>query len=996
MALVLGLFVVLTSQVYAANFSLSPASDQFKQGCAATTSILIDSEGGDVYGIDVLINYNPQEIKIIDQNLDKVGVQIVEGNIFDAYFYNTVDEENGVIKLTAVNIMAPYKTGSSSDLLAMIVFESINGVNNSGFTFDYTAGSTVDSNISDIDSNDLLTSVGNANYSFIGSGFCGSDTVSPYVNSEDPVPNSTNNALDSNISFDVLDDLSGVDISTLVVKVNGENFSVTDSELTYTGGADDYRIIVNPEKDFIEKSPVFVEIDASDLDGNIMSTYRYTFNQPVLDKVPPYVTNPDPRAGANGVALDSNISFHIKDEISGVDLDSLIVEIEGISYKFGDSALTYSGDPNDYFVTVDPNEDFIKDDPVNVVINAKDFDGNLMSPYSYSFNHPFVDNVAPYVKSLDPESGARAVDLDTNISFSILDNLAGVDIDTVIVTINDELFKIGDSEFLYTGEDLDYRVTIDLNEDLPANELITVEIDGSDLRGNVMDTFVYRFNRPAVCGDFLVEEDFGEECEPPNSSSCSEDCLQVACEIIEDEVAICGNGIIDEGEECEPPGLGSCNEDCSALKYEEEQQEHEFAEAVETSKLAGLLMVSEDENAGLEELSKDLDSDGLPDIVEKELGLSSDNVDSDGDGIGDLEEILDYGTDPLVADDLVIDTRIVNWKDGDITGSARLFVKGVGYSGKNVRVYAISEGGSTYFLGEDIANEGNIFSVLSEIALDEGKYDLVAESYEDNGELIDVSEKINITIDYQFNIKAPYVKSINEVPYTGVVVIVKDRTPTIIGHTEPGSNVFVQFQSKTFSAQVVSDASSGLFMVKAPYEMELGAHEATLYAVSPSGIVSEPLRVDFEVFYETTTIAPPATSYWWLVLLILLIITILACYYYNMRIVILNWKNGDIIKDELFKIIGRGLADKKVQVIAVQVKEDSKESLEEEEQILLGEELLNKKRIFSLISKQKLNEGLYQLFLKIFTEEGEFLKESSRLRVVIDYSDDADDEEIEF
>ena len=55
---------------------------------------------------------------------------------------------------------------------------------------------------------------------------------------------------------------------------------------------------------------------------------------------------------------------------------------------------------------------------------------------------------------------------------------------------------------------------------------------------------------------------------------------------------------------------------------------------------------------------KDSDSDGILDYVERELGTDPNNPDTDGDGVGNLRELLEEGRDPLgldEADDPVAD-----------------------------------------------------------------------------------------------------------------------------------------------------------------------------------------------------------------------------------------------------------------------------------------------------------------------------------------------------
>ncbi|MHC4444241.1 MAG: Vps62-related protein [Planctomycetota bacterium] len=66
---------------------------------------------------------------------------------------------------------------------------------------------------------------------------------------------------------------------------------------------------------------------------------------------------------------------------------------------------------------------------------------------------------------------------------------------------------------------------------------------------------------PAECGNRIVEE--GEECEPPNGTTCDESCQRI-------KPAVCGNGIVEEGEQCEPPDTTTCNESCQGIEPEPE------------------------------------------------------------------------------------------------------------------------------------------------------------------------------------------------------------------------------------------------------------------------------------------------------------------------------------------------------------------------------------------------------------------------------------------
>jgi len=58
--------------------------------------------------------------------------------------------------------------------------------------------------------------------------------------------------------------------------------------------------------------------------------------------------------------------------------------------------------------------------------------------------------------------------------------------------------------------------------------------------------------------------------------------------------------------------------------------------------------ISNDTGAAID--SGDLDGDNYPDAEEPNLGLDPNNVDTDGDGVADGDELNIYGTDPTVAD----------------------------------------------------------------------------------------------------------------------------------------------------------------------------------------------------------------------------------------------------------------------------------------------------------------------------------------------------------
>ena len=121
------------------------------------------------------------------------------------------------------------------------------------------------------------------------------------------------------------------------------------------------------------------------------------------DTEPPYVEGMNPDSDEVQVPLDANITFHIKDKVKGVDINTLSLSVQ----REGDSAptdivlngenqlsaypnsVTIQGTPLDYVISYDPPKvstyQFRYEQVVTVNISASDLAANSMGTYSYSF-----------------------------------------------------------------------------------------------------------------------------------------------------------------------------------------------------------------------------------------------------------------------------------------------------------------------------------------------------------------------------------------------------------------------------------------------------------------------------------------------------------------------------------------------------------------------------------------------------------------------------------
>jgi hypothetical protein len=85
------------------------------------------------------------------------------------------------------------------------------------------------------------------------------------------------------------------------------------------------------------------------------------------DTTPPYITGYSPAKDATGIATNSNIVVHVKDDGAGVDINTIQLVVNGVTVS-----PVITGTPADYTVTYDPATDFINGQTVSVTIQASD------------------------------------------------------------------------------------------------------------------------------------------------------------------------------------------------------------------------------------------------------------------------------------------------------------------------------------------------------------------------------------------------------------------------------------------------------------------------------------------------------------------------------------------------------------------------------------------------------------------------------------------------
>jgi len=270
----------------------------------------------------------------------------------------------------------------------------INPANN----FYYTEVMTVDITISDLGVPTVHT-LSNHTYTFTVE----DDNDAPSVYNRNPNNGQSGVSTVTNVNFNVRDLAvpggypgTGVDISTLSVTISAPAWGTfvydsADLEMTVTvlgnndyGNVYDYNISINPTTDFPENTLVSVSITVDDYGLPTINTLNTSYSFTTADTVAPECSLYTPERNSVSMAISDDITFHCTDDGTGVDIDSLSIIVDGVTYtRAGVHPFSYSGDSSDYFITINPDDDIDLYYALEVIINVSDLASNSMDQVSY-------------------------------------------------------------------------------------------------------------------------------------------------------------------------------------------------------------------------------------------------------------------------------------------------------------------------------------------------------------------------------------------------------------------------------------------------------------------------------------------------------------------------------------------------------------------------------------------------------------------------------------
>lgn len=138
-----------------AALSLSPSGGDytFDTETSYPVGIILNTGGKTIDGVDVVISFDPKKVQVETLTL---------ANDFEQYPVNKVDNSTGKIRLSGLTFTPKAMAG----VMGTFRFHPV-ARGAAGFTFDFTPGSTTDSNVADqATAKDILGTVTNAGFTF--------------------------------------------------------------------------------------------------------------------------------------------------------------------------------------------------------------------------------------------------------------------------------------------------------------------------------------------------------------------------------------------------------------------------------------------------------------------------------------------------------------------------------------------------------------------------------------------------------------------------------------------------------------------------------------------------------------------------------------------------------------------------------------------------------------------------------------------------------------
>ena len=238
------------------------------------------------------------------------------------------------------------------------------------------------------------------------------DTVAPIASSPTPQNQTCITNPTPNIAVNLIDLLSGINVSSIQMRVNGTPVPYTWNGLTVNW-------IASPA--FLDGRVVLVVVDATDMAQNAMETCKWIFT---VDLLSPTASNAIPQNNTFVNDPIPNIAVDLQDMASGINASSLIMRVNGalVSHTWDGVTISWMSLIN-----------YADNSLINVTVDACDNIGHAMPTYRWAFR---IDLTPPVASGETPADGIYITDPTPEISLTIADSFAGVNGSSIVMRIN--------------------------------------------------------------------------------------------------------------------------------------------------------------------------------------------------------------------------------------------------------------------------------------------------------------------------------------------------------------------------------------------------------------------------------------------------------------------------------------------------------------------------------------------------------------------------------
>lgn len=314
---------------------------------------------------------------------------------------------------------------------------------------------------------DASDNLGNAmityNWSFIV------DVSAPLILNEVPQNGTCLNDIQPNITVLITDLISGVNSSSINLSVEGTDYSLADSELSYIG----FTLIFTPSTPFAEAEEINLILTVSDNATNAITPYIWSF---IIDVTGPQASNPNPTA-AYVADNQPTITITLNDTLSGVNASSINLNVEGIGYDISSPELSYIGTT----VIFNPSSPFTDAQQIDIALDASDNVGNVMSTFTWFF---IIDLSGPLAGNETPTNGGYTGNFLPFIGVDLVDSMSGVNASTIVLTVASTVRPHN-----WDGTTVSWTSGTPFGD----GQTIICQVEASDNIGNTMGPFIWVF-----------------------------------------------------------------------------------------------------------------------------------------------------------------------------------------------------------------------------------------------------------------------------------------------------------------------------------------------------------------------------------------------------------------------------------------------------------------------------------------------------------------------